>query len=130
MIAPAAVNAAFALELYLKCMQCIENGSFIKGHDLAKLYSAISRANRTRIEEYSKAHDANSPSHQRVKKKFSHLTRFDIQSVLTFSAKAFEIFRYEFEGPQRTAHGFVAHHVTKAVRQLILEIKPEWTPTD
>ena len=48
---PCSVLAAFAIELYMKCIVCIETGHPPKGHHLALLYKQISPQSRKRIEE-------------------------------------------------------------------------------
>ncbi|OIR00593.1 hypothetical protein GALL_172830 [mine drainage metagenome] len=91
------VNHSFAIELYLKCLICIEKGE-VKGknrnHLLFKLYSVLSTSTQERIK-----HLYNESS-----LKLQHATVFlvnpnedDFVEILKEIDTPFEIFRYYFE---------------------------------
>lgn len=122
---PMVMCSAFSFELHLKCLTLIENGTSEKGHDLEKLFSKIPPASqkiiRANYETKRPAMDAMFASVQGIP---APPTDFDF--VLNTSAKAFEKFRYAYEGTVENGEGWMADKVRDCVRERILELQPDW----
>src|ERR1700733_8329761 len=53
---PAVVCAAFALELFLKCLLVMESGKLVEIHDLRKLFDKVDGATQSRIQTLCALH--------------------------------------------------------------------------
>ena len=124
------VNAAFALELYLKCIFFNEKGYLPeKTHDLKKLFGLIVAASRNRVrelfdEEILKCSGLNLiwiATHDSSTGK----PLLTIELVLDHGSEAFEEFRYQFEGVKAKTI-WVAGPAVMACRRFLLELHPEW----
>lgn len=112
-----AVNSAFALELYLKCLIAIERGSFAWGHDLRELYYQLSSEARSDIEMQHRKLENTSDVFALAR---ARGVETDVASLLNLGRNAFELFRYAFEdGAEDAIWGLDG--VTLLVRKRILE---------
>ncbi len=132
-LAPYVANSAFSLELYFKCIYFLDKNRRIKGHSLLKLFSKkLSKPRQDKIDEYASAFSKNDQN-------FSALCNVEpmvrtTTGCLKYSDRAFEYYRYVFEGPMLTdkATGtyetfqLAIFHIIMAVRRLIVEIQPTW----
>jgi hypothetical protein len=124
---PAMVLSAFASELYLKCLICIETGEAPRGHDLKGLFLRLGPLTRKRIEDLWDE-DRRRPHNQKQLNFIRGLPEGDrLQPDLLFiigtSAKAFEELRYiyETEFPR-----FLLGEFPNILHRVILEKHPEW----
>ena len=124
LMVPVKVLGAFALELQLKCLYCIETGKSLWGHDLIDLFDSLSQGNRDKIEKDFDAYEAVDPHAIAMKAKLGASAKYDIRSILTEQRNAFQDWRYIYERQPRS--GSVVN-VQRAVRKLILELEPNWT---
>lgn len=120
------VVAAFAAELYMKTLICLEAKAVPKLHDLKKLFDQISPERRSRIEHHW------SEQVLRNERKFRDAERDlrtqlprDLGIALTRGANAFEALRYAYE-EAASENTFVLGDLPACVREVIVEIKPEW----
>lgn len=114
---PFVTNAAFALELYMKCMIVMQGGEVPAEHDLEYLFSNISRVTKAKL-----------------RKRFNTISieqkifeKPDLDSLLKMSKDAFVFLRYAYEedsGDKGT--GFGLWPLLVCIREFIFEAKPEW----
>lgn len=122
---PTVVVAAFNLELYLKCLLCIEKGRAVYGHDPLKLFRELSPAMRKRVTGHYNAIVAKDPDIDRIKL-FSPKGDLSIIGVLRRAVGMFDEFRYYYEWQFSTEKGYLADWVAVAARRVILELHPSW----
>lgn len=120
---PHVVNAALAIELYLKCLYALTlNAPVPKRHSLKLLFEELPanvqqkvRANYQRMAD----HQLN----QWMAQQGGIASTFD--SIIENASLAFENFRYHFE-PGKPLLPWLAGNLAPAVRATIIELKPEW----
>ena len=120
---------AFALELYFKCIQVIETGSFIEGHYLINLFNGISKENQNRIIVNHNRIIENHSMHKQYKK--SQLLKnkdMSFLKILERSSKAYENYRYIFMSNPKEKNEAYLTFTVHACKILIEELKPEWKP--
>jgi hypothetical protein len=122
---PMVICAAFSLELYLKCLILVEGGAS-KGHDLGDLFSKTSTESQQKIRASYAPYKAKADT-MYASVKGVPVPRTDFDFVLCASAKAFEHFRYAYEGAVKDQEGWLANDIRECVRERIAELKPEWT---
>jgi hypothetical protein len=126
--APVMVTTALAIEIFLKCLNCIESGEVPHGHHLKNLYDSLVPATRKRIDELWDTHVV--PMRTRdwdqialaMKENFPR----DLPGMLIGGNEAFEKIRYSYEGKMDGVKFFLGD-LPKLLGQVILEKKPEWT---
>jgi hypothetical protein len=122
---PMVTCSAFSLELHLKCLVLIENGTLERGHDLEELFSKVTSESRKMIlANYETKRPAMDARFAAVQGAPQPPTDFD--SVLHASAKAFEKFRYAYEGSVKDQEGWMADPIRDCVRERILELRQDW----
>lgn len=112
-----ATNAAFALEMYLKCLLLLEQGQAPRGrdgHDLHKLFHAL---NPTVQSQLTKDHEGFFKS--------KGLPVDDLEELLKRGRNAFVEFRYAHEQVP-TGTYFALNGLTYCVRERILKAQPGW----
>jgi hypothetical protein len=120
---PTVTNAAFALEMYLKCLLVVEGGNQKSGHDLQKLFMDLSPETQT---ELTKAHDNFVKEHPIFAAKIKIKgQRTDLKSLLSHARGAFVNFRYMSEKPAGES-GWGLSGFTRIVRDRILAYHPDW----
>jgi hypothetical protein len=130
---PSMVLCAFAIELYLKCLLCIETGKVTKGHDLKGLFLRLDPSTRKRLEDLWNE-SLKRPEKQRNFDGIRKLPEGDqLQSdllyVLGIGSNAFEELRYLYE--TKRSH-FLLDDFPDMLHAVILEKFPDWrlvTPT-
>jgi len=124
--APHMVLSAFASELYLKCLLCLEKGSVPQTHNLKALFRDISTLAKKRIEQIWDAYAA-SPGVQELWKFIESTTgkpfHRDFAAVLERSSTAFNELRYLHED---NSGSFLAGDLPQMLRTVILERRPLW----
>lgn len=118
------VLAAFASELFIKCIVTLESGRQPAGHDLAALFSKISRAVRTKIEKRWDIEFAPKRAEQldAVEKDLGIKIPRDFNSLLRVGAKSFAQMRYAHE--QQPAGNFFLVDFPLLLRATIIDMKP------
>ena len=124
------VNAAFAVELYLKCLLLIEGGQVPETHNLKQLFNQVSRESRGKITKRHNTLAADHPVLSEFRQKLGIKT--DLNSILEDGQDIFTQFRYFFEGiPNRMEPiGFGLDLFAQIVRNRILDLRPEWVSTE
>jgi len=126
---PALILSAFASEVYLKCIICIETGELAHGHHLKNLYRRIGPRTRSAIEgawdEY-----VSSPLKQRLYAALSSMNGspipMDLDWTLSEGSSAFTSLRYLHE-VEDSKTKFLLGDFPNILREVIIRIKPEWT---
>jgi len=125
---PCLVVSAFAIELYLKCLLCIETGSAPQTHNLKALFCDLSHSTQARIENLW-LDDANRPENRAMRKIVENNTGqappVDFISSLESGSEAFIRLRYLHENAAPKVSFFLAALPT-ILHNIILEIRPEW----
>ena len=124
---PTMVLSAFASELYLKCLLCLEIGTVPQTHNLKTLFDALKPETKRRLEELWGA-DIRRPERQRLLDHIRSLPgrdklRLDLPSVLKLGANAFQELRYLYETKQSF---FLLSDFPNLLRMVILERMPWW----
>ena len=129
---PQVVLNALAIEIYLKCLIVIEDrATFRSEHELVKLYKKLSHDVRHELDQQAiplLIHDqrlmngfwANTPG---IKGPTPHLT---VKSLLKMGNRAFEKFRYIYEGKLVDGEGLWASTLITILRLQILDLRPDF----
>jgi hypothetical protein len=119
---PAMVLSAFASELYLKCLLCIEKGSAPEEHNLKKLFNGLQLETRRRLEDLWDE-DIRRPERMKVidavrKLPGGEKLRLDLPYMLDIGANAFIELRYFYEKEQAF---FLVSDFSNLLRKVVLE---------
>lgn len=127
---PQVVISAFAIELYLKCLICIETGSARRGHSLKKLFEMLSQETQRRICEiwdsevrpmrddwWDQLEAHSSPGAAPVPR--------DLRDALASAEHTFEKVRYIYE-KGASSIVFVLSDLPTVLRRVIVEMQPSW----
>jgi hypothetical protein len=117
--------AAFALELYLKCLLVIEhNAAPPEEHNPKELFRLLRRQTKQSLR---RQHNEWAPKQQAFQNLKKHIPdwEFDLDSLLEQAQDAFTQLRYSYEG-LREGMGFSLNGFTWFVRNRILKLHPEW----
>ena len=106
------VNGVFSLELHLKHLYLLIEDKHVRGHDLSRLFQGLPESSRTELEAIFRKISESQPL---IKMQFDAINEeqgvtrdWSIQMALQESAKAFESWRYCFEGKFK-ASSFVGY---------------------
>ena len=127
---PSMVLSAFAIELYFKCLLCVETGKVPSGHHLKRLFDGLALPTRRRLEDLWDA-DIRRPERQRILDHIRTLPngrslRLDLPYALNVGANSFVELRYFYERQQTF---FLLGDFPNLLRQVILERFPSWAMT-
>ena len=114
---------SFCLEIYLKCLHRIRGREPPRGHDQKKLFYALSRSDRSRIEKICLKYCSNSvrdPVTGKVRKVW------DTDSVLDRSSDLFTKARYGYELPVAIGGNAGMQEVIFAIDLIIIGKHPDW----
>jgi hypothetical protein len=122
------VCAAFALELYFKCLLAIDGIPIPPEHDLKKLFNKLSPEHKERIKHLSEPYMDDvrvwlKEEHQKLGKP---VPTVDFNFVLRASKNAFEVARYLYETGLPGGKGWIADSIIEGARGRILELHPDW----
>lgn len=118
-----ATNAAFSLEMYLKCLFLLEEGRAPRGHDIHRLFHALSHSTQSELTEAHENFVSSNPSFVQRARRTQSPT--DLETLLRLGRSAFTDFRYAHERiPSETVWGL--NGLIKCVRERILELQPSW----
>jgi hypothetical protein len=125
-----ATNAAFSLELYLKCLLVIDGQTPKANHNLKLQFDALPPNNRDAIRtgyaDILKTDRYLQEQKMRLKEEGKNPDKiFRFESVLNESALAFEKSRYPFD-PRYKVHTYLAEPIERATRKVIVAIHPSW----
>ena len=112
--APFVVNAAFSIEIYLKTLHNLY-GNKIKGHSLNALYESLSDKGKTHI--------------KKIAEDTRHLYKIDndFEYHLSQLDKAFENWRYIYEGKSETIYFLPTIYVMQVLDKACILVKNEKT---
>jgi hypothetical protein len=123
---PSMVMGAFTIELFFKCLICLETGEVPHCHDLRELYDKLSLSTQSRIMEGWDKIAAHRASEWDNFEKDAGLTiARDLPSALTAGSKAFEQIRYgyeQFDGELQ----YYLQDLPNLLGYILLQMKPEW----
>jgi len=124
---PSMVLSAFASELYLKCLLCLETGRAPQIHHLRNLFDKLLPETRERLKSLWDS-DIKRAERQRVLEHIrtlpdGHRLRVDLPSVLVLGANAFQELRYFYETEKSF---FLLSDFPNLLRTVILERMPWW----
>lgn len=124
---PSMVLSAFASELYLKCLLCIETGNVARGHDLKGLFLRLELSTRKRLEDLWNV-SLERPERQRELDRIRGMPegdqlQADLLSVLGKCSNAFEELRYFYE---KKRGYFLLGGFPDMLHAVILDRFPEW----
>jgi Family of unknown function (DUF5677) len=130
---PSMVLSAFASELYLKCLLCVETGKVPKEHHLKSLFLRLDLSTRKRLQDLWNE-SLKRPERQRELDCIRGLPEGDqlqpdLLNVLGLCSNAFEELRYLYE---TKGSYFLLHNFPDMLHTVILERFPDWgfvTPT-
>lgn len=126
--APMVTCAAFAFELYLKCLVSMETGFPPPNtHKLDHLFAMLYPDTQTEIRKYFDANGTSTIAY--IKNEFDRAGKpaptIDFDYVLRVSGRAFPIARYLYEGLPGE-EGWVAEIIMEGARAIILKRWPAW----
>lgn len=127
LILPYILCAALSLEISLKCLIMVEGRSYKGIHELSKLFEAISEESQAKVKSLYEpfvAHHQMIFDHIHGQSEGAPIATFD--RILRASSRAFTNLRYPYEKLTKGGEGWLATEITDCVRQVILDLKPEW----
>ena len=105
---PVMVIGAFTIELFLKCLVCIETGEVPRTHHLRKLFDKLSDSTRARI-QLTWNNDISvhrKTEWDRIEAAAGQKAARDLPGALAAASKSFERIRYSYEGTPPTCSIF------------------------
>jgi HEPN domain-containing protein len=124
---PSMVLSAFASEIYLKCLLCVETGSVPNGHNLEELFKKLDNDTKLSIDGLWDT-DIRHPDKQAVIQKMrdrynGEPKRTDLRYALKLGKLGFQELRYFYE---RERSFFMLSHLPYVIRRAILIRFPSW----
>jgi hypothetical protein len=120
---PWGVNDALALELHLKCLLLIEQGTYPEEHNLKELFRNLSRQTKDVLRKEHDGIAENDPIFTNARAQIGIET--NLETLLELGQDAFTQLRYAFEGtPPVGMWGLDIF--TQLVRKRILLKHPDW----
>jgi hypothetical protein len=120
-IAPIIAMCAFSFELHLKCLLVIDGIPPPKSHDLEKVFAQLSPERKREIERRYNDVRRKSPTPSGEE--------HSMNRVLQRSRDAFNSHRYIYARPDpHLADSWLCSKLCNVVRDLIMELHPEWCP--
>ena len=116
------VNHAYALELYLKCILCIEGTRIEQGHSIPEIYRKVTEDTKLIIEDdYQK----NVTYLEGYFDRHGHEKKVDFKSIISQIPNAFVGLRYIYENPPKKGNErYELECISPSVRNTILKLKP------
>lgn len=119
--APPSMVNAFACELYLKCLLCMDKGLYPDTHQYTELIGAMNLQTVSRLKKIYQSIIAQHP-----KSNLPGYTDDSFEEAIRRSNAAFVKFRYFYEGMHTEGEGWFGGRIVSAARELILETNPSW----
>jgi hypothetical protein len=125
---PALILSAFASEIYLKCIICLETGELAHGHHLKNLFRLIGPSTRRAIQQRWDVY-VSSPLRQRMYAALasvngSHVPT-DLDWTLSEGSSAFTSLRYMHEVENLNTK-FLLGDFPNVLRDVIIQMRPQW----
>lgn len=128
LMAPAVVVAAFAVELYLKCLVCMEGKRVPRHHVLKDIFRELAPETQTAFRDAWDAHVAADANFQilmsHVQKLSERFVGLDWDWHIDAASEVFARVRYIYEG--RTQNAFFLGDFLPWMRNFILSKEPTW----
>ncbi len=126
-IHPAMTLSAFASELYLKCLLCVETGDVPNGHNLKKLFDGLDLMTRRELDDIWDS-DIRRPEKRKVldqlyDARVGKPLRLDLRYALDVGANSFIELRYFYEKERAF---FLLADFPYILRKVILNRLPSW----
>jgi hypothetical protein len=121
---PALILSAFASEIYLKCIICLETGELAHGHHLKNLFRQIGPCTRRAIQQRWDAY-VSSPLKQRLYAKNGSPVPVDLDWTLSEGSSAFTFLRYIHEVDNLKTK-FLLGDFPNILRDVIIQMRPQW----
>lgn len=123
---PVMVLGALTIELFLKCLICIESGDVPRSHNLKELYEKISPVLRSRIERgWDKIAAYRAGEWNSVEASMGVTIARDLPTALAVGADTFQKLRYSYEGETQRVQYYL-QDLPRLLGRIVLEIRPEW----
>jgi hypothetical protein len=123
---PTMVIGAFTIELFFKCLICLETEDVPRIHDLKELFDMLNPKTQARIEAgWASIANHRSEEWDTVEKVLSRTIARDLRGALTAGSKAFEKIRYSYEGVEDDVQYYL-QDLPRLLGRVILERKPDW----
>jgi len=114
------VNHAFAVEMYLKCLQLIITGIHSKGHHLGKLFDKLNPEVQEKINTRYKE------TYQKNDEDLWDATEYSLKDLLHKAGTYFLYSRYTFEKENDFYTRYRLNVGIMAIRDIIFEYQPEF----
>jgi hypothetical protein len=124
---PTMVVGALTIELFLKCLICIETGSVQRGHDLKELFDLLRPQTQSRVQREwdTLILPFRAPEWDTTEKQLGVTIARDLPSALSAGSEAFEKIRYSYENENENLQYYL-QDLPRILGRVILELKPEW----
>jgi hypothetical protein len=124
---PAMVIGALTIELFFKCLVCIETGEVPRGHYLGELYEGLSAATKDRIRQTwdNDIVPYRAQEWDRIEAALGQRIIRDLPGALAAANRSFERIRYSYEGNTADVQYFL-QDLPQLLGRVILEMRPEW----
>ena len=122
---PCLVMEAFSVELYIKCLICLEDHPVPRFHHLKKPVRPAQRQNSKRTCRAVVADsDSRDAFREMLPAKWHGAVSDDVRQALSDGSRAFEELRYAYEGGPTCR--FYIDTLPRMLRHMIWQRKPEW----
>lgn len=122
LIWPEVLINAHAIELYFKCLICLEGGGAVKQErNLDKLFDRLSPASRQEIREYFHEQTMVDPTFHPNSPEDPH---FQLESVLLTAKNVVNEAHFIFD--ERFKEYYALYHIMNAAQERIHELRPKW----
>ena len=122
---PCLVMQAFCIELYIKCLICIEGHPVPRGHHLKNLFDRLNGKTQKELAALWSSHNESRQSFRmQLPPPWRDRVSDDVREALSHGARAFEELRYGYEGEPSCS--FYIDTVPRMLRTMIWQRKPEW----
>src|SRR5579859_7823968 len=111
---PLATNAAFAAELFMKCLLYLDAVIVPKTHSLKNVFCKLNKTHREQITNLFKEEVKKKPHISKLEA-FEPNFKFEIDNVLEATANAFEEWRYIFEERECTVRFYGMEELVDAL---------------
>jgi hypothetical protein len=124
---PVMVIGALTIELFLKCLVCIETSEVPRSHDLKELFSRLSEPTQNRIQTEWDAGIATRRAKEwdDLEHRFGVKIARDLPSALAVGSRSFELIRYSYEGNTKDLQYYL-QDLPALLGRVILEMRPEF----
>lgn len=121
------VLGALTIELFFKCLICMQKGDVPHTHHLRELFDMLAPETQSRIlREWEPVAQQRAKHWDATEKVIGMKIARDLPSALVMASKAFEQIRYSYEGIRDDVHYYL-DDLPRLLGRVILQIKPEWT---